>query len=232
MKKKKKRGKRRSKKHLKIRYDRVFLVAFLLFLIGVLLWNILNKPISNIYVSGNKYLSDQEIIDAAGLRNYPSTLTFSTINIEKKLLKEELIYQVKVRRTGFRSISIKVVEDKPLFYDKYNNKTVLSSSKKVETVYDVPLLLNYVPNKIVKQLISGMNETIEDVFVRISTIKYDPNEVDEGRFLISMNDGNYVYLSINKFDQINNYIKIMKKFDNKKGILYLDSGEYFKVMEG
>ena len=71
-----------------------------------------------------------------------------------------------------------------------------------------------------------------DVFERISSIKYDPNDVDSGRFLLSMRDGNYVYLSINKFTNINNYIKIIRKFENKKGILYLDSGEYFKVMEG
>ena len=46
-----------------------------------------------------------------------------------------------------------------------------------------------------------------------------------------MNDGNYVYLTLNKFNKINHYIEIIKEFNNKKGILYLDSGEYFKVIE-
>lgn len=231
-KKKTRRRSRRSKKRLKIRYDRIFLCLFLLFLVGTILWSILNKPITNIYVSGNELLSDQTIIDEAGLRNYPSTLTFSTMSMSKKLVKHELIAKAKVYRTGFRSIKIKVEEDRPLFYDKYKSKTVLSSGKKVSTKYEAPLLLNYTPTKIHKQLVASLTMVNDDVFSRISTIKYDPNEVDQGRFLVSMNDGNYVYLSINKFDQINSYIKIMRKFENKKGILYLDSGEYFKVMEG
>ena len=43
-----------------------------------------------------------------------------------------------------------------------------------------------------------------------------------------MNDGNYVYLTLKKFDNINKYVDMIKSFDNKKGILHLDSGEYFK----
>ena len=42
-----------------------------------------------------------------------------------------------------------------------------------------------------------------------------------------MSDGNYVYLTLNKFMKINNYLEIVKTFNNNKGILYLDSGEYF-----
>ena len=70
-----------------------------------------------------------------------------------------------------------------------------------------------------------------DIVKRISEIKYDPNEVDEGRFFLTMNDGNRVYLTLNKFTKIDNYLDIIKEFDNKKGILYLDSGEYFEVKE-
>ena len=46
-----------------------------------------------------------------------------------------------------------------------------------------------------------------------------------------MSDGNYVYLTLEKFEVIDNYVDIIKTFNNKKGILYLDSGEYFKIME-
>lgn len=46
-----------------------------------------------------------------------------------------------------------------------------------------------------------------------------------------MNDGNYVYLTLTSFKKINNYVDILKNFENQKGILYLDSGEYFQVLE-
>ena len=46
-----------------------------------------------------------------------------------------------------------------------------------------------------------------------------------------MNDGNYIYITLEKMDKINKYLDIIKSFNNKKGILYLDSGEYFEVKE-
>ena len=46
-----------------------------------------------------------------------------------------------------------------------------------------------------------------------------------------MNDGNYVYVTMKKFDVLNNYVDFIREFDNKKGILYLNSGEYFKIFE-
>ena len=65
----------------------------------------------------------------------------------------------------------------------------------------------------------------------MSEIEYSPNDVDEERFFILMNDGNYVYLTLNKFLSINKYTDMIKSFENKKGILYLDSGEYFDMFD-
>lgn len=69
-----------------------------------------------------------------------------------------------------------------------------------------------------------------DVLVRISEIEYNPNDIESNRFLLYMNDGNYVYLTLNKFTKINNYLDIIKNFENKKGILYLDYGNHFTIM--
>ena len=44
-----------------------------------------------------------------------------------------------------------------------------------------------------------------------------------------MNDGNEVYITSKKAEMLNKYIEIVKKLDNKKGILYLDSGNYFEI---
>ena len=42
-----------------------------------------------------------------------------------------------------------------------------------------------------------------------------------------MNDGNYVYLTLNKYSNINNYLEIVGTLKESKGILYLDYGNYF-----
>ena len=46
-----------------------------------------------------------------------------------------------------------------------------------------------------------------------------------------MNDGIYVYLTLSKFDKINDYDEIVSTLGDKKGILYLDSGEYFEIFK-
>ena len=68
----------------------------------------------------------------------------------------------------------------------------------------------------------------EEIIYMISEIKYDPNNIDKERFLITMNDGNYVYITLYKITSINEYIKILSTLNGKKGTLYLDSGNYFE----
>ena len=72
-----------------------------------------------------------------------------------------------------------------------------------------------IPDTLYEKFIKKISEIDYDVLKRVSEIKYDKNEVDETRFLFTMNDGNYVYLT----------------FNNSKGVLYLDSGEYFEIFK-
>ena len=46
-----------------------------------------------------------------------------------------------------------------------------------------------------------------------------------------MNDGNYVYITLTKIEEINYYLEIIPKLEDKKGILYLDSGKYFEIIK-
>ena len=45
-----------------------------------------------------------------------------------------------------------------------------------------------------------------------------------------MDDGNNVYLTLTKIDKINYYNKVLAQLDGHKGILYLDNGNHFKIM--
>ena len=76
-----------------------------------------------------------------------------------------------------------------------------------------------------------MNKVDNQILSIISEIKYDPNEVDNERFLFYMNDGNMVYITLSKITKINSYPSIIKTIENKKGVLYLDYGNYFVPKE-
>jgi len=158
--------------------------------------------------------------------------TFSNFSstIEKRLTKNSFITDAKVSKKWFTTVTIEVKENLPLYYYVPNSKTVLSDKKEINENFSVPTVINYIPDKIYKNFIAEMNAIDYSILTRMSEIKYDPNDVDEERFLITMNDGNYVYLTLDKYSKIDKYLEIIKKFDNKKGILYLDSGEYFKIL--
>ena len=233
MKKKKKRKviKKKQKKHIKIKYGRIILALIILGLFIYLIGQIFKFPIKNIYIYNNTILSDQEIIDIAHLNNYPSIISTTNFMVKNRLEKNVFIKSAKVYKKKLKEIHIKIEENYPLFYNSTSKKTVLSN-KSLTTVEMVsPVLVNYVPDTIYKDFLDEMSKIDRNVIDRISEIKYDPNSVDGERFIFTMNDGNYVYLTLIHFEKINNYVDILKNFENKKGVLYLDSGEYFQVYE-
>ena len=163
---------------------------------------------------------------------YPKSIKNSSKLIKERLEKNEYIKGVEVKKRGLlNEVYIKIEENKPLVFDNIKNKTILLDGEEVDKKYITPILTNEVPKDIYDKFLECMDKIDESVFVKISEIKYDPNDIDKERFYLTMNDGNYVYLTLNKFLSINNYINIVKTFNNKKGILYLDSGEYFEILE-
>lgn len=220
------------KKKRKILYGRIFLAIFLLAMIIVLIVVLVPKKIKNISVSGNQFLSDQEVIELAGLEDYPSTFTHFSFQIKQALEDDVFVKSATVSKSWLYDVHITIEENRPLFYDTTKQKTILESGDEVDGSFDIPTLINYTPDTIYSKLIQKMEDLDTDIIRRISEMQYDPNDVDPNRFLFTMDDGNYVYLTANQLSNINNYVTIISKFSGKKGILYLDSGEYFQVMEG
>ena len=63
----------------------------------------------------------------------------------------------------------------------------------------------------------------------ISEIEYSPVNVDEDRFLLYMDDGNFVYVTLTKIEKMNKYNDIKDELMGKRGIIYLDSGDYVEL---
>ncbi len=220
-----------QKKHVKIRYGRIVIALLILLCVGIILYHTLDLSIRNIYVKNNHVLTDQQVIERAQLEDYPSTFEELSFFIESRLEDDIMIKSAHVEKDGLFSVTITVEENRPLFYDVNKNKVILLDGQTTDGNYVVPTLINYTPDKLYQKLQKKLAELDMVILSRISEIEYNPNEVDQSRFLLSMTDGNYVYLSLNQFQKINSYLDIMKTFQNKKGILYLDSGEYFRILE-
>ena len=113
----------------------------------------------------------------------------------------------------------------------YEDKVILDNKNEVDLDISLPILVNKVDDDILDKLISKYESINDEIKLMISEIKYDPNDIDKERFLFTMSDGNYVYITLYKLSSIDEYLKITSTLKDKKGILYLDSGNYFEVFK-
>lgn len=217
-------------KNRKLKKKPIIISLFIIIIIFIAIYYISQIRITNIYIVDNEYLSDYEIIKLAKLEKYPKSLENSSKKIKERLEKNDYIKSARVTKKGLlNEVYIYIEENKPLFYYELKSKVILKDGKEVDEKYNIPIVTNEIKNEIYNKFIEKMSDIDKNIIIRISEIKYDPNDIDQERFYITMNDGNYVYLTLNKFDKINNYLEIVKTFNNEKGILYLDSGEYFEL---
>ena len=193
-------------------------------------------PIKNIVIKNTNYLNDDYIIELAGIKDYPSFLLTRSNKIKKDISKSKYIDKVKVsKKYGFK-LYIEVYESNALFFDMNKNKYVLENNnligtEDIYTNYRVPRLLNYVPDTKYESFIKNMGKIDKNVLSKISDIEYKPNDYDKDRFLLYMDDGNMVYLTLTKFKMINHYNEVLTQLEGHKGILYLDSGNHFQIKE-
>ena len=138
---------------------------------------------------------------------------------------------LKLLKKWLTDVYIEIEENRPLFYYNYDKKTVLLDGTTIDTKFPVPTVLNYITDTYYDSFVTEMGKLDETVLKRISEIEFSPNEVDDNRFLLTMSDGNYVYVNISTFDKMNKYLSILESLPNKKGILYLDYGNNFEIIE-
>ena len=220
-----------KKKKRKIRYDRILIFLVIVIFIVISFTFLFNLKISNIYILNNSFLTDQEIIEMAGISDYPETLKNLSVQIEERLKNNIYIKEAKVYKKGLTKVYIDVVENKPLFYYESSKKTVLTDGRETDEKFVVPTVINYITDNYYEAFINEMANLDENILKRISEIQFSPNDVDDNRFLLTMTDGNYVYVNISTFNKLNKYISIIEELPNKNGILYLDYGNNFEIIE-
>ncbi len=220
-------------KRKKLRVFRLLLLLFVIAIISFFVYLYVTTNTQNIIIRGNNYISDEEVLQETDLKNYPSFILTMPSKIQKKLAKNEYIKSVKVRRKFYHTFEITIKEYDVLFKNDTLNKYVLDNKKEIKSdlEFRVPRLVNYTPDKKYSSLIENMKSVDKSILGKISEISYQPNEFDKDRFLLLMDDGNSVYLTLTKFEMINYYNEVLGQLEGRRGILYLDSGNHFKIME-
>lgn len=215
---------------IKIKWKVLLRIFFLLFGVGLIFFYLMNVRTKHIVISGNSLVSDNEIIITAGFKNYPYLFRVSNKEIKERLESIPLLKNIKVQKSLLGTLTIYVEETKPLFYNRNNDRLVLSDGKEVTSAIldGVPTLINYVPDTLYDRLVEELASIDKNVLTLISEIEYQPwqsNDVmiDDTRFFLRMTDGNSVYVNLINLQKLNTYIEIFASLEDKKGILYLDS---------
>ena len=222
----------KKKKKRKINKKRVIVCFLVLAIIGLIIYYVLTMPIRNIYVKGNQIVDDEEIIHLAKLDDYPSFILTRSKDIKKYVKKNQFIENVSVNKKFGNIIEINVFEYQMIAMDS-EHKIILSNGLKIDNHYDlsdIPVLINNIEdNDIYKYFAKKFGKVNQNILRDISQIEYSPVEVDNERFLLYMSDGNLVYITLTKIEKVNKYHDILDKIGGKKGIIYLDAGDYMEV---
>lgn len=230
-------AKKKVKRRLNIKA--LLVLILIVYLMYMIVYSFLSMPIKNIYIKGNTYLSDNDIIEAANIKDYPSILKLSNGKIKKNIKSLDYIEDVKVKRNFFGKLTINITEAKVLFYNRNNEKLVLSNGKEIDddNSYGYPTLINYVPNEIYSKMVSSLKKTNYDILCSVSEMEYSVSKsgdkvIDDTRFILRMNDGNTVYVNLINIKNLNKYQEIYATVGDVKGVMYLDSSSneniYFK----
>lgn len=218
-------------KRRRINFKAVILLLLIVYLIVMLLYTFFTMPIKNIYIKNTTLLSDNDVIEVAGIKDYPSIFKLSSKKLEERILSLELVEKVKVSKKLNGKLIIDIDEAVPLFYVRSTDKVVLSSKKHVNNnnkYLGIPALINKVPNDLLNKFIEAFKEVDLDILKMINEIEYNPNisdnvVIDDNRFLLRMNDTNIVYVNVLNMKRLNDYKEFFMLIGDNRGILYLDS---------
>lgn len=223
-------------KKTKIRFVNLLIVLLVLAGLFFGVYLLLQIKIKNIVIKNTNYLNDDYIINLANIKDYPKFFLISENSIEKRLATSKYINKADVKRKLGFIVEINIEENKPLFFDNTKNKYIFDSGTdcdfdSISNNFRVPRVLNNIPEDKYEKFIEGMNKVKIDTISKISDIEYQPNDYDKDRFLLYMDDGNMVYLTLTKFKMINHYNEVLPQLEGHKGVLYLDSGNHFQIKE-
>ena len=148
---------------IKFKVKNIFILLLIIGTISLFSYILLSKRINNIYVIGNNYLSEQDVLEIIDYDNYLKYYQINTINLEKRLKTSLLIKDVSVSKTLF-SLTIKIEEHRILWQQEYDGNLMLSSGETIyldEKVLGIPNLMNVIDEEYKMDFVKELNKRLQ-----------------------------------------------------------------------
>ncbi|PAE43288.1 cell division protein FtsQ/DivIB [Bacillus sp. 7884-1] len=222
---------------------RLIILLFLFFtMIAVVAY--VQSPLSHvkkITIKGNDLLSTNEIISTSHLSKKTNIWSVKKDSIALNLQKVNVIKEAKVKIVWPNTVMIEIEERKKIaylesdnsYYPVMENGKILKDREVSEIPVSAPILFKFKEGAILKEMVSALEELPDEVLNAISEVHYTPKKTDQYHISLFMNDGFEVSATLRSFsEKMIHYPSIISQLDpNKKGIIDLEVGSYFKAYE-
>jgi cell division protein FtsQ len=195
--------------------------------------------VKHINVTGNEVYGDAEIIKASGITKDTNIWKIKKSNIASKIDDLSEINKVNVQIQWPNSIQIQVKEHKRVAYLKsgkhylpiMENGKILKDRKTEIIPVNSPILFEFKEGSVLNLLVKELEKLPIEITNSISEIHYSPKKTDHYHISLFMNDGFEVSATLRSFsEKMVHYPSIISQLDpNKKGLIDLEVGSYFKA---
>ncbi|MGB8002482.1 MAG: FtsQ-type POTRA domain-containing protein [Anaerobacillus sp.] len=216
----------------------VYLSIFFFLILLIIYFQSSLSHIRNVKVSGNNYVSQEEIQKLSGLDDGVSFWNINSKKVEDDVKKSKEIGDVSVSRTFPATVNIEVTENERVAYLKKGSHyfpilqtgAILDALPKGDIPVSAPILMQWDESAELSEMAGELRKVKMGIINRISEIHYTPDDDKAFNLTLFMTDGYEVRTSITDFsDKVNNYPLIVDKLKDKtKGILYLNEGSWLE----
>lgn len=218
----------------------IFYLSIFFILIAVIVY--LQSPLSHVRsfdVTGNSFLTDEEVLDLAGLAAETNIWTLDKDAVTSSVLENPIIQEVEVDRQLPWTVQIKLMEHERVgykeeenhFYPVLGNGTVLTEMAQNTYNGDAPLLAGFSDEELFKQMTAQLQAMPESILGLISEIHWRPSDGDNHSIMLYMNDGYMVSGTIREFaEKMQVYPSIVSQLEpGSEGIIHIGVGAYFEA---
>lgn len=196
------------------------------------------SKVKDIVVSGNQNIDTQSILKIANIHINDELATMYTFNIKHNLENNDLIDKAFIRKDLLnQKVYIDIKEVGGLFYYENNGAKYLVENnlnyKRVGAdIVSFPRFSNYlkVKDEYIQEFTNELRKVKPSVLNQISEIIYSPNKTFKNRFLLKMNDKNYIYLlSSNVAFKLNYYQELRRVITTSTPVnIYFENANYYR----
>ncbi|HLR07851.1 MAG TPA: cell division protein FtsQ/DivIB [Bacillota bacterium] len=220
----------------------IFYIAIFFVLIAIIVY--LQTPLSDIHtlhVTGNQYISDDDILAKSGLTTDTNIWSVNKASIEQAIEKHPVVADAEVDRQLPWTVHIRITEYERVGYVKQDesfsplleNGVILDSVKLKSPKGDAPTLFGFTEKAYLNRMTNELKKLPDAIRGLISEIYWNPTDGNKNKIMLYMNDGFVVDGVIRRFaDRMEAYPSIVSQLDSKtRGIVHIGVGAYFEAFE-